>query len=305
MTGRARRGRFASLLACWLVIGLGSALALVTPSGEGRAQSAASRREVIAVERDGAVQDVWVLLPTGRHAPESLAVIVALHGRGEALRGPRRGARGWLDDYALEAAFAALRRGRVQPDDVAGMASDAQLRAMRRALTAHPFRDVAIVMPYTPDLMGETAGSPAVLAYGDWLTNTMLPRVRAQIPALSHDAARTAIDGVSLGGMLALDVGLRHPTHFASVGGIQAAIRGRVEAYGALASTQTPCLRLASSTRDPFLGVNRELATRWRARGLSPELVEYSGPHNYAFNRGPGSVELLRFHHTCFARRAR
>ena len=254
--------------------------------------------------RDGQGEDVLVLLPAGVHAPGSLAVIVALHGRGEAVRGPQPGARGWLDDYALEPAFAAMSRGRVEASDAGGMASEAQLRAMSRALRAHPFRDVAVVMPYTPDLIDEEPGSPAIQAYGRWLVEVMLPTVRQSLPALGADPRRTAIDGVSLGGMLAIDVGLRHPESFASVGGIQPAVRGRLASYGPLATTATRCLRLASSERDPFLRATRELSTAWRARGISHELVEYGGPHGYAFNRGPGSIELLRFHHTCFARAA-
>lgn len=263
-----------------------------------------SRREVVSgVLREGRGESVHVLVPEGAHAPGSLSVIVALHGRGEARRGPQRGALGWLDDYALELAFAALRSGRVTREDAHGMASEAQLRAMGRLFRRQPFRDVAVVMPYTPDLAAEEPGSPAIAAYGEWLVSVALPAVRRALPALTDDPGRTAIDGVSLGGMLALDVGLRRPEAFGSVGGIQPAVRGRLEAYGPLASEATRCLRLASSDGDPFLRATRALSEAWRARGIPHELVEYAGPHDYEFNRGPGSIELLRFHHACFAAR--
>lgn len=297
----ARRAPLA--LASAAALSLALSVGGTSGAAQRRTPSAPSRREVIAgVQRAGQGEDVLVLLPVGTHAPGSLAVIVALHGRGEAVRGPQRGARGWLDDYALEAAFAAMTRGRLASADAAGMASEAQLRAATRALRAHPFRDVAVVMPYTPDLIDETPGSEAIVAYGRWLVEVMLPTVRRSLPALGADPARTAIDGVSLGGMLALDVGLRHPETFGSVGGIQPAVRGRVGAYGPLATSDTRCLRLASSERDPFLRATRELSAAWRVRGIAHELVEYAGPHGYAFNRGPGSIELLRFHHACFSR---
>ncbi len=272
-----------------------------------RAARPLSRREVIAnvphdVPTAGGSEEVLVLLPSGAHAPGSLSVIVALHGRGEAVRGAQRGVRGWLDDYALEGAFAAMSRGRVTTADAGGMASEGQLRSMTRALRARPFRDVAVVMPYTPDFMEERPGSEAIAAYGRWLTDVMLPTVRRSLPALTSEPQRTALDGVSLGGMVALEVGLRRPDAFGSVGGIQPAIRGRVAAYGALAGGGTRCLRVASSERDPFLGVTRELSAAWRARGITHEIIEYSGPHGYSFNRGPGSLELLRFHHACFSR---
>lgn len=261
------------------------------------------RRTVVSgVPREGQGEDVHVLLPGGTHAPGSLSVIVALHGRGEAVRGPARGARGWLDDYALERAFVVMTRGRPISADAAGLASPAQLSVMTRALRARPFRAIAVVMPYTPDLIDEAPGSDRIAAYGRWLLEVMLPAVRTALPEIGAEPSRTAIDGVSLGGMLALDIGLRHPESFGSVGGIQAAVRGRVGAYGPLATGATRCLRLASSERDPFLRATRELSSAWRARGIVHELVEYAGPHGYAFNRGPGALELLRFHHGCFSR---
>jgi hypothetical protein len=283
-----------------------SALVMLTvpssPRAGGQPRELPPRRLVVSVTREGRTEPVHVLVPGGHQAPGSLSVVVALHGRGEALRGPARGALGWLDDYALERAFAALSRGRVSADDANGMASEAQLRSMTRLVRGRPFRDLAVVMPYTPDLAAEPPGSPALVAYGTWLETVALPEVRRLVPALTAEPTRTGIDGVSLGGMIALDVGLRRPAVFASVGGIQPAVRGRVEAYGSLATTATRCLRLSSSERDPFLRATRALSAAWSARQVPHELVVYDGPHNYEFNRGPGSLELLRFHHACFAR---
>ncbi|GAB4205295.1 MAG: hypothetical protein OHK0013_21030 [Sandaracinaceae bacterium] len=266
-------------------------------------QARGARRVLIMASREGRAEPLHVLLPDGPRAPGSVGVVIALHGRGEALRGPTRGALGWLDDYALERAFAAFARGRVSAAEANGMASDAQLRAMTRLLRDHPFRDLAVVMPYTPDLSAEEPGSPALAAYGAWLAQVALPELRRALPALTADPARTGIDGVSLGGMIAIDIGLRSPDVVGRVGGIQPAVRGRVEAYGPLATPATRCLRLSSSAQDPFLRATRALSAAWRARDVPHELVIYEGPHGYEFNRGPGSLELLRFHHACFSRR--
>ena len=265
------------------------------------AQESASRRMAIDLRREGTEERAWLLMPSGSHADGSLRVIVALHGLGEARRGPVEGALGWLDDYALERAFGALARGRVEARDVNGWASEAQLSAMTTHLRAQPFRDVALLMPYTPDLAREAPGSDAIGRYGAWITNELLPAARGEVPALSRDARDWAIDGVSLGGMLALDIGLRHPEAFGSVGGIQPAVRSHVEAFGALATPQTRCLRVASSAQDPFLRATRLLSRAWTRRQIPHELVEYQGTHSYTFNRGPGSIELLRFHQACFA----
>lgn len=260
---------------------------------------------VRGIEHDGRVEDVHVLVPAGRRAPGSLAVVVALHGRAEARRGPLRGALGWLEDYGLERVFAAFEQGRLGSEHLAGMVVPEQARAISALLRRHPFRGVlAVVMPYTPDLTQAAPGAPEIGAFGRWLVEEMLPRVRHEVPALASGAAQTGIDGVSLGGMLALEIGLRNPEQFGSVGGIQPAVQGRIDPLAELARGWRGCLRLASSDRDPFLGPTRALAAAWRASGVQHELVEYRGPHGYAFNRGPGAIELLRFHHACFSGRA-
>ncbi len=283
-----------------------AALAALFAAGARATEDEAAREVLVRVMHDGAEEEVFVLLPSSRPAREgSVSVIVALHGRGEALRGPARGARGWLDDYALRAAFVAMRRGRLDASDFGAMASERQIGAANRLLRRHPFDHVAVVMPYTPDLIEEAPGSEALVRYGRWLAEELLPALRRALPELTADASRTGIDGVSLGGMVALDVGLRHPESFGSVGGIQPAVRGRTEAYAALATDRTRCLRLASSSRDPFLRATRALSRAWLERGRRHTLVEYEGPHGYAFNRGPGSVEFLRFHHECFSRSGR
>jgi hypothetical protein len=278
-----------------------SMLLLLSASWPMAAQESASRRIAIELRREGMQERAWLLMPFGLQRDGSVRVIVALHGLGEARRGPVEGALGWLDDYALERAFGALARGHVEGRDVNNWASVAQLRAMTRRLQAQPFRDVAVLMPYTPDLARETPGSEAIVRYGRWITNELLPAARREVPALSHEARDWAIDGVSLGGMLALDIGLRHPDVFGSVGGIQPAVRSHVDAFGALATTSTRCLRIASSAEDPFLRATRGLSRAWTRRHIRHELVEYQGTHSYTFNRGPGSVELLRFHHACFS----
>src|SRR5687768_12801472 len=50
---------------------------------------------------------VVVLLPE-RRADERFPVLITMHGRGEALKGADRGARGWIDDYRLPRAIQRL-----------------------------------------------------------------------------------------------------------------------------------------------------------------------------------------------------
>ena len=56
-----------------------------------------------------------VLVPNWGKPDEKFPLVIALHGRGEALKGPSVGASGWPDDYAMIRAFERLRHPREQP----------------------------------------------------------------------------------------------------------------------------------------------------------------------------------------------
>jgi enterochelin esterase-like enzyme len=257
-------------------------------------------RQIHVRGHDGTDRVVLLTFPRredGREHPphERLPIVIALHGQGEARRGPLRGFLGWVTDYHLPDAFAALGRGALTTDDYQGFVRAEHLAARNAALHAQPFRGLLVVTPYTPDLMSEPPGSDTLRAFGDWLVGPMLEAVRTELPFAAQTREGTGIDGVSLGGMVALEVGLRHAGQLASVGGIQPAIRDRVTALAPLADG-TQRIRLVSSDDDPFLGVTRELSAALLARRIDHDLVVTPGPHGYDFNRGPGGIELLYFH---------
>jgi predicted esterase len=276
----------------------------------GRAQ----RRAEAVLQRQLVIEAPWgrerVLVitprrPADRAHPEveRWPILVALHGRGEAVRGRDRGFLAWSIDYRLPDAFGALRRGHLTVSDFGGLVRPARLAAIRAELARRPFAGLAVVCPYTPDLIAEPPGSPAILEYGQWIAGPMLAQVRALIPELGRTRASSGIDGVSLGGMLALEIGFRHPEAFATVGAIQPAIRGREHAIAALArSDGSQRIRLLTSDRDPFLGPTRVLSEALRNRGVRHELDVVTGPHDYAFNRGPGGIEMLLWHERVLAR---
>ena len=125
-----------------------------------------------------------------------------------------------------------------------------------------------------------------------------MPRVRAETPALSS-AESTGIDGVSLGGAEALRIGLAHPEVFGAVGAIQPAVSdlpsGDWAAMATAARSKRPGLKLHLLTshedyfHDSVVGVSRA----WSAAGISHDFADLLGPHDYVFNRGPGSIHLL------------
>ncbi len=227
---------------------------------------------------------------------QRLPVLVALHGRGEARKGPARGARGWPDDYALVQAMKRVTAPPLSRQDYLGLVRDAELARTNAELAARPFGGLVVVCPYVPDMHLEDG--EAIDAYGQWLLERLLPRVRREMPALAT-AAATGIDGVSLGGAVALRVGLSHPEAFAAVGTLQPAIEitdvqswtDRVIAARRLYPHLS--LRLTTSDGDPFRGAVGKLSSALAAAGERHDAAILPGPHDYPFNRGPGALTML------------
>ncbi|MBI4953623.1 MAG: esterase [Myxococcales bacterium] len=225
-------------------------------------------------------------------------LLVALHGRGEAGRGLPAGARGWRDDYALAAVEAALFRGKLDEGDLRGFVRPERLARLNASLAAAPFRGLAVACPYTPALADRSFEGSA--GFARFVIGELVPAARRAL-GLAAEPGRTGIDGVSMGGRLALFVGLGHPEAFGAVGALQPAIyedeapflselAARAQGRG-----QHP-LRLVTSDDDGFRAAVEALGRRLDRDKVRHELVLTPGPHDYAWNRGPGGVEMLLWH---------
>ncbi|HET7541332.1 MAG TPA: esterase [Polyangiaceae bacterium] len=243
---------------------------------------------------------VVVLIPE-REAGARLPVLVALHGRGEALKGPELGARGWVDDYTLEATAERLHRPPITLDDLHGFADEARLARLNASLAQRPYQGLIVVCPYTPDVLPADESIDKALPLARFVVETVLPRAYRETPAIGTPET-TGVDGVSLGGRAALGIGLLRPQAFAVVASLQAALRSDNSAdilrRAREAKAQKPDLfvRLLTSGDDYFLKANQLLASELTAAGIRTELVTIPGPHDYEFNRGPGGYEMLMFH---------
>jgi enterochelin esterase-like enzyme len=243
---------------------------------------------------------VVVLIPE-READARLPVLVALHGRGEALKGPELGARGWVDDYTLPATVERLHRPPITLDDLHGFADEARLARLNASLAQRPYQGLIVVCPYTPDTLPADESIDKALPLARFVVETVLPRAYRETPALGTPES-TGIDGVSLGGRAALGIGLLRPKAFAVVASLQAALRSDNSAdilrRAREAKVEKPDLyvRLLTSSDDYFLKANQLLAADLSAAGIRNELINIPGPHDYEFNRGPGGYEMLIFH---------
>lgn len=225
-------------------------------------------------------------------------LLIALHGRGESGRGLDVGARGWRDDYGIDRVHGRLLHPPLTRKDLLDMVSQERLALLNASLNAEPFRGVTLVCPYTPDLPDKSPAGAA--GFGRFVTEKLLPRARAEVGAKA-DRSKTGIDGVSMGGRLALLVGLSRPDVFGAVGALQPALKPTegpmISELARAAMEKHPVqLRLVSSEADPFLPAIRAVSLRLRADGVVHELLVVPGHHDYDWNRGPGGAEMLLWH---------
>jgi len=244
--------------------------------------------------------EVVVLVPRGARDTK-FPVLVAFHGRGESLKGPKLGARGWIDDYTLGTTVRRLVTPPLVSEDFLGFVTDARLGALNARLLAHPYRGLIVVCPFLPDALHGDRGPQEGEGLARFVVDTLLPRVRAETPAIGTPET-TGVDGVSLGGRAALFVGLSRPEAFGALGALQPAIDSEEATVlgdlGKRAHEKNPklALRLLTSNGDYFLEPTLVLARALDTRSVPNHVDVVTGPHSYDFNRGPGGYEMLLFH---------
>lgn len=246
-----------------------------------------------------------VIVPSWGKSGERFPVLFALHGRGEANKGPDLGVMGWPRDYALLRAIERVCTPPLTAKDYEGFVDEKRLEETNRSLAARPFAGLVVVCPYSPDL--DLRKPQGIKEYGAYLLDKVLPRVRKELPVIA-DAKATGIDGVSLGGAIALRVGLGNPNAFGTVGSLQPALgEDQVTEFAELAKSARAAnaslkLRLLTSKDDYFRNAIGKTSSAWRALGIEHDYLDIPGPHDYPFNRGPGAIEMLLWHDRLLSR---
>jgi enterochelin esterase-like enzyme len=246
-----------------------------------------------------------VIAPAWLAAGQRVPMLIALHGRGEAVKGPELGAMGWPHDYELLRAIKRVCAPPLTPTDLEGFVDPKRLDTLNHDLTTKPFGGLVIVCPWLPDL--ELRKPAQVREYGDYLLRSVIPRARRELPVIDAPES-TGIDGVSLGGAVALRVGLENPNAFFAVGTLQAALSDdQSDEFTKLAKVAREkngklAIRLLTSKDDYFHGPITHLSQSFRAAGIAHEYVDIPGPHDYPFNRGPGAIEMLVWHDRTLSR---
>lgn len=243
-----------------------------------------------------------VVIPAHASPNHRLPVVIVMHGQGEALKGPEKGARGWVDDYDLPTTLLRLAAPPLTERDFHDRVHPGRLEALNDGLAQQPYQGLIVVCPYTPHrvLKGERAFTDAKML-ADFLVDVLIPKVYAETPSIGTPAT-TGVDGVSLGGRAAVLVGLMRPEAFGSLGALQPAFdvedakRLAKSAKSALEKNPKLRIRLLTSEGDFYLESTKALSAAMRKAGVDNTLDVVAGDHSYAFNRGPGGYEMLLFH---------
>ena len=241
-----------------------------------------------------------VVVPAWGDAGARYPVLIALHGHGEAIKAPAEGAMGWPRDYALVRAVDRLRAPPLREADYEGFVDPARMADANASLAARPFGGLIVVCPWMPDFHPATTADLG--AYQRFLLETLLPRVKAQVRRPTASPEATGIDGVSLGGVVALRIGLTTPSAFGAVGGIQpgapTGARQRMDGGGEGGAREPAGASQASPARDEPTTTSATRSTECRARGAPTASSTRTSPRYWArttafLNCGPGSIELL------------
>lgn len=234
-----------------------------------------------------------LLVPRPIRPGARLPILIALHGLGET-SDPKTGAFGWIESYRLEAAYRRLLSPPLSREDFGGLVTDERLAAINADLAARPFAGLIVATPYIPRDVTERKTADL---FARWFEERLLPRIGRELPG---DPRRAGIDGVSLGGLAALELGIARPDLFIAIGALQPAISDptvadRIAKRIAEGLGERP-LRLVTSTEDVYRPAILALDAKLSSLGVAHETEVTVGPHDYAWNRGPGAIEMLLFH---------
>lgn len=228
-------------------------------------------------------------------------LLVLCHGLGETVS-EAVGMRAWAERYGLLDAYRRLSSPPISallPDK---RLYDAELgRSINDGLARAPFRGFAIACPFTPNVYKAPSTDLALERYATWVNDALLPELKARL-SLGPERSRVAIDGVSLGGYVSLEVFLRRPEPFGAVGTVQGAFGTSLgDVYAArlekvFKASSPRFVRVATSSQDPFRAGATRLSERLREKGFDAKFSLTKGPHDQFWLREMGTLELLYDH---------
>jgi iron(III)-salmochelin esterase len=223
-------------------------------------------------------------------------LVIVFGGAGECAKRPRQGALAWLHYYKSDEAVLALGSNRLDKNDFRGLVTERELAKFNRKLKRRPYEGVIFACPSTPLSLRD---GPELPAYEEFIMDRLLPILTKHYRV---DKDRIGVDGVSMGGSRSMYYGLKYPEVFSSIGAVQGAFGPFMDLYEDLIKInkdklQQRAVQLVTSDRDTHLGPHTEkMHQLFNAQEIKHDYMILTGPHDYIFNQGPGSIALLMFH---------
>ena len=249
---------------------------------------------VLTTEHVG-TQHVVVISPSDASPTRGYPGLVAYAGLGEARRGNKAGAWGWVEKYGLLPAIEAMQRGRLSVEDAQGLLNAKRLAAWNKELKAAPYSGLIIVCPFPSKKT----------SHHDWVVETLLPWAEETVHVTP---GRWGVDGISLGGGVSSVVGFAHPEAFMSIGSLQGAVtQGRRTAVErSIARWQgdwsARSIQIITSRGDGFRPALTDFHRWLDRRRIVHRFEVLPGRHNKAFVKGPGVLRMLMFHNQALRR---
>lgn len=263
----------------------------------------------LILEGDPKVARRSLLFVPRASADVPLPLLILLHGLGET-KHELLGIHAWGEKYGLVSAFERLRRPPLERTlHKERYLEPARLVELNASLAARPFRGMVVACPYMPNPY-RSGGAKTLEVYAGWLENVLVPAARARANLASATGA-IGIDGVSLGGYVALEVFLRRPELFGVFGVVQPAIeRDRARYYAdrvasAVRRVGPRAIHVETSSWDPYKVAAQKLCERLQELGVPCAFRLAPGPHNQSWLREVGTLEMLLWHDRQLAGRAR
>lgn len=296
----SRRGFLSALTTC-LVPGVaeGRVAAAAEPETAGAGGPASEFRvhELTFNRSEHALQRARVYVPQGLTADQKWPVAILLHGYAQALAG-ERALSAWGAEYDVLRAYKNLNEAAVVATAALGAA---RAEAINAELRTAPFRGMVLVSPVTPIPYFQRDLAQALTNYADWMHQDLLPAV-ARVAPVSTAPETIGLAGVSMGGLVGLELMWRFPERFGAYCGIQIAIkRSQAESYAWLLQRAFQRLdggrgrpaHVVTSTRDTYRWSNQAFYRALRRNHVDASLELREGGHTSRWMRQAGSLESL------------
>ena len=223
-------------------------------------------------------------------------LVVAFSGYAECLKQPWQGSLAWIGDYKADEAVKALEAGRLNKADFRDLASPRELSLFNRMLQEQPYQGIILVCPYSPPLT--IPHGLEVKGYEEFIVKELVPELKRRYRVTP---GRVGVDGVSMGGARAMYYGFKYPEIFSTIGSVQGAFGPYIGVYGSLVKKnremlQDRAIQLVTSDRDTMAPSVERMHRMLEEHQIPHQYLRLTGPHDYVFNQGPGSIALLVFH---------